>query len=67
MKFTDKMISRGVSLPGDMWAYLELRREREGVAVSRQIRMALEREILDRATVRATALVAASAPDLGPH
>ena len=56
IQFTDQAVSKGVSLPGDMWAYLERRREQEGVPVSLQIRRALEHDIMARASRRAAAL-----------
>jgi hypothetical protein len=45
MAFTGKSIPKGVSLPEDMWIYLEERRARIGISVSRQIQDAIEHEI----------------------
>jgi len=45
MGFSGKSVPKGVSLPEDMWAYLEERRERIGISVSRQIQDAIEHEI----------------------
>lgn len=40
--FTGKAVGKSISLPEDMWAILERRREIVGVPVSRQIQDILE-------------------------
>lgn len=41
-RFTGKAVPKGVSLPADLWAYLEARRRRIGIPVSVQVQRALE-------------------------
>jgi len=43
--FTGKAISKGVSMPTDMWAWLEGRRETIGVPISRYVQDAVEEKI----------------------
>lgn len=50
--FTGKAIPKGVSLPADMWAYLEQRRKQMGIPVSVQILRALERDVLEAVSKR---------------
>jgi hypothetical protein len=50
--WTGKAVSRGVSLPDDMWEYLRLRAKREDRNVSTLVRRALEKEIFARAEAR---------------
>jgi hypothetical protein len=47
--FKGKAVSRGVSLPGDLWEYLRLRAAREDRNVSTLVRRAIEKEIFARA------------------
>jgi len=48
-RFTGKAIPKGVSLPDDMWAYLDLRAEAEDRSVSAIIRRAIESDIFAQA------------------
>jgi len=43
--FTGKAISKGVSMPTDMWAWLESRREMIGIPISRYVQDAIEEKI----------------------
>ena len=66
--FTGRKIPKGVSLPEDLWTYLERRRTNIGVSVSRQVHDALERDIYrqDHTTVDTKAqYITAQIPDGG--
>jgi len=54
--FTGKTLPKGVSLPEDMWAYLQERRENIGIPVSRFIQDAVIEKI-ERDTHPARVLV----------
>lgn len=43
--FTGKAVSKGVSMPTDMWAWLEGKRETIGVPISRYVQDAVEEKI----------------------
>jgi len=51
-QFTAKTEPITITLPTDMTAYLRLRKEKIGIPISSQIRMAVERDIMDRAQAR---------------
>jgi len=44
-EFTGKAKATGISLPADMWEYLELRKQQTGVPVSVHIRRLIEDDI----------------------
>ena len=53
MEFTEPTIRINASLPADMIAAMRIIQRNEGVPISRQVRMAMEDWIMNRATARA--------------
>lgn len=51
-RFTGKFSRINVSLPADMVQYLRIRKNQEGVPISMQVRMAVERDVMDRTAAK---------------